>query len=104
MKKKLSLYEFTDWISKQEDVSNFFDLEPKKTEDKSNGLVGQTVYLKVSPKKLSERAEIQDGENEKKIFQEFKLQGGEVIEYSGKNLLIKTDSGTFLVPRFCVSD
>jgi len=101
--KKLSVHEFKNWISQQGDMVNFFSLDPQPKESVS-GLVGKTVYAKVSPKKLLERIEIQDGENEKRMIQEFRNCGGEVLAHTGKSLLIKIDSGTFLLPRFCVSE
>lgn len=104
MKKKLSVNDFTNWIA-QQDMSILNSAESKKAKmESATSLIGKTVFLKVSPKKLYEKAELQDGENDKKVFHEFKIQGGEVVEYVGKNLLIKTDSGSFLVPRFCVTE
>ena len=105
MKKKLSVNDFTNWIAQQKDMSILNSTESKKAKmESANSLVGKTVFLKVSSKKFYEKAELQDGENDKKVFHEFKQQGGEVIEYVGKNLLIKTDSGTFLLPRFCITE
>lgn len=101
--KKLSLHGFTNWMSQQENAIEF-TVEQKKKPTVEGELVGQTVFAKVSNKKLLERIEIQDGENERTMIQEFKHQGGEVIEYCGKNLLIKVESGTFLLPRFCVTE
>ncbi len=106
MKKNLSVNDFTNWISQQEEMANFFGLTPRKQENNmdTDSLVGKSVFLKVSSKKFHEKAELQDGENEKKVFTEFKMHGGEVVEYVGKNLLIKTDSGSLLLPRFCVTE
>lgn len=92
-----SLYEFKDWMSKQQDLSNFFGVD--RSEERHE-YVGEQAYAKVGKSKfLSKMASEDDPEN---IVDEFFEEGGTVVDVDGKTIMIEVSCGTFQIPRFCV--
>lgn len=98
-----SLYEFKDWMSKQEH-SSFFERTQK--EDEPHEYVGEQAFAKVSKEKLMKRASIDDDavEHLEDIVDEFMEDGGFVAEVHGKTLLVEvgTNTASLNLPRFCV--
>ena len=94
-----SIYEFRDWISKQ----NTDDLLKRpKTENKvEKNYCGREVHPRVSRKKLMSRVDSDDPLVED-LVDEFIESGGIISEVNGKTLSIETDSGYISLPRFCV--
>ena len=94
-----SIYEFKDWMSKQ-DHSNFFDLSKNK-EDKPHEYIGEQAFAKVSKKKLMKKA-VMDEDDLEEAVDEFIDDGGIVTEVNGKMLLIEVGTNSISLPRFCV--
>ena len=95
MSRHFSVQDFKEWISEQEDVSDFFEID--HTEDKFSG---KSVKSKVGKNKLLER--IEADKDHELLVEEFLKQGGTVIVVEDKRVQIETDSGEFYLPRFCV--
>ncbi len=95
----LSLDDFKDWLSKQQDMSQFFNLN-KTVEGPDDKFIGCAVTAKVSESKLLKRIETE--ENPELLVRELLEDGGTVLAIDGTKIQIEVDSGTFFVPRFCV--
>ena len=98
--KPMSLNEFKNWLSGQDELGSFNVNRFRFVEDESEKLVGKFCRSKVSEKKLLERVETD--EDAEGIIQEFLESGGSVLAVEGKKVQIEVESGTFTVPRFCV--
>lgn len=96
-----SLHEFKNWISQQDDLSNFFDLGARLEDDTPNAIIGSQVHAKVGRKKLLERIEEEDG-NPRTLVEDLVDGGGVILGISGKNVIVEVQSGRFQIPRFCV--
>lgn len=97
--KPLSINDFKNWLSEEQDLSQFFNIgmEP---EDPTQKYVGRAVKSKVGQSKLLERIVTDDDENA--LVEEFIEDGGTVLAMEGRNIQIEVESGEFSVPRFCV--
>jgi hypothetical protein len=104
MTKPLSLHDFKNWLSEQEDLTNFFNIgadREEQTSPKFQKYIGRQVESRVSLKKLLQRVETED--DPESVVNEFLQSGGVVSDVSGKNVIVETESGdVFSVPRFCV--
>lgn len=103
-KPSFSLQDFKNWLSQspqQKDLNEFFDLS-SRGENKTDEMVGKEVYAKVSPKKLLEKIEPEEGGDPESLVEDLVENGGMILALKGKNLLIEVDSGSFYMPRFCV--
>jgi hypothetical protein len=96
-----SLDDFKNWLSKEADLSEFFALSSRMGSKPGDELIGREVYAKVSPKKLLEKIKPEEGDPET-LVEELVENGGMILSLNGKDLLIEVDSGSFLMPRFCV--
>jgi len=85
-----SLDDFKKWMKDHGDFS------VEHFERKS--LEGTLVESKISSRKLAERMVIEKG-NLHEIAQDFKKNGGIIVEVNDRNFLVKVDSGTFYIPR-----
>lgn len=92
-----SLYEFKDWMSKQDTSSFGF----AKQSDEPHEYCGKETYPKVSKGKMMNRV-ISDDPMVEEYIDEFIEDGGTILEVNGKLLTIETFSGAFALPRFCV--
>lgn len=101
MKKKepsFSLYEFKEWISKQDEVKNFF--ENSNSEEILHEFVNKHAVPKVSKQKFEKKVETDD--NLECIIDDFYEEGGTILEVENEKLFIEVNSGMFCIPRFCV--
>ena len=96
-----SLNDFKHWLSKQSDLSEFFDLSNRTGARPGDELIGSEVSAKVSPRKLMEKIRVEDGDPET-LVEDLVENGGMILALDGKDLLIEVDSGSFYLPRFCV--
>ena len=97
-----SLHEFKNWLSKQSDMNEFFDLSSRTSGSRpGDEMIGCEVYAKVSMKKLMERCEPEGGDAEA-LIEDLVENGGMVLAVEGKNLLVEVETGSFYIPRFCV--
>ncbi len=96
-----SLYDFKDWMSKQ-DHSNFFDISKKQ--DETHEYIGEQAFAKVSKQKLMKKVVIDEDESLEDIIDEFLEDGGFVTEVDGKMLIIEVGANptSISLPRFCV--
>jgi len=97
-----SLYEFKDWMSKQEH-SNFF--ERKMKEEKNHEFIGEQAFAKVSKSRLMKRATVDEDTEDvlEDIIDEFMEDGGFVSDVDGKMLMIEVGTNFNInLPRFCV--
>jgi hypothetical protein len=69
--------------------------------DETEELVGKFVKARAPENKLLEKIEC-DSDDPLSIIEEFLRDGGTVLEVQGRKFLIEVDSGSFLLPRFCV--
>lgn len=102
-KPSFSLQDFKNWLSQtpqQEDLTEFFDLSARTDEGKPS-LVGKDVVAKVSPKKLLEKIEPEEGEA-RELVRDLIENGGAILEVKEKNVLVEVESGSFYIPRFCI--
>ena len=97
---KFNFNEFKDWFTKQGDVEEFFEID-KENDNPLSKFVGHDTTSKVSKNKLLETIESASGD-EVELIDEFYQDGGVITDVNGKNLCIKTNSGSFELPRFCV--
>lgn len=95
-----SLYEFKDWMSKQEDLSNFFGVT--EGEGEQHEYVGEQAYAKVSKAKFLKKIGPDSEGDLESVVDEFFEEGGTVTEVDGKTLMIEVSCGSFTIPRFCV--
>jgi hypothetical protein len=105
MKKPISLHDFKNWLSNQPDMTEFFNIgatQEDEPERKYQKYIGCEVVAKVSPQKLLEKIETEESDPES-LIEEFVADGGTVSDVEGKTVIINTDSGTFSLPRFCVT-
>jgi lysine/ornithine N-monooxygenase len=102
MTKPLSLYDFKNWLSEQGDISNFFSIDRRSEQEPHPYAkhIGKEVMPKVSERKIIQRIETE--EEVEVIVEEFMEEGGTIIDFVEKNVLVEVGSGTFLIPRFCV--
>ena len=100
-KPSFSLNEFKDWLSKQSDLSEFFDLSARTTDNKHDQMIGCEVYAKVSAKKLLERIRPEEGDATV-LVDDLLENGGMILGFEGKDLLVEVEAGSFYIPRFCV--
>lgn len=98
-KRPLSLKDFKDWLSEQNGMSEFFQIE-KDREDDNDKYVGKEVRSKVGESKLVEK--IESDYDPVQIVSEFLEKGGKVLSVDGRKITIEVDSGEFTLPRFCV--
>jgi hypothetical protein len=97
-----SLHDFKNWLSGQSDLNEFFDLSNRTAGSRpGDEMVGCEVYAKVSTKKLMEKIEPEEGDAET-LIEDLVENGGMVLSVDGKNLLVEVETGSFLIPRFCV--
>jgi len=101
-----SMNEFKDWLSKQEDMKKFFDLneeEEVRVAKPKNKFLGKEVVAKMSRNKLEETIEPQEADADiDQLLDELMETGGVITGINGRNLVIEVESGTFQMPRFCV--
>ena len=94
----LSISDFKNWLSEQQEMSEFFNIqEPENPYEK---YIGKEVRPKVSKGKLLEKMQTDD--DPETLVQEFVVDGGTVLAVEGKQMSIEVESGEFLLPRFCV--
>jgi len=98
-RRHLSVNDFKNWLSEQKDMSDFF--VGARPEDPNEKYIGKGVHSKVSSKKLLEKIETECTDAEQLVC-EFTTTGGSVLNVEPKRVLIKTESGEFYLPRFCV--
>lgn len=97
----MSLNEFKNWLSSQDDLGNVFNISRDKiVEEEGEQYVGKKCRSKVSEQKLLDR--IETDEDAEGLVREFLEEGGIVLGVEGKKFQIEVDSGTFALPRFCV--
>ena len=99
MTKQRSINDFKNWLSEQNGMSEFFNIN-KNLEDSNEKYIGQPVRAKVSEGKLLERAKT--NQDVVQIVQEFVEDGGVVLSVEGKKVNIQVESGELALPRFCV--
>lgn len=98
MDNKLYVSDFKNWLSEQQEISEFFNIkEPENPLDK---YIGKDVRTKVSESKLLQK--IQTDDDPYAMVQEFVADGGKVLSVEGKRMNIEVESGEFSIPRFCV--
>lgn len=97
--KYLSVGDFKNWLSEQNDVSEFFC--GQIPEDPSTKYVGKSARSKVSRKKLLEKIETESDSADQLVY-EFSAEGGKVIAVEPRTVQIQVESGEFTIPRFCV--
>jgi len=96
-----SLYDFKDWMSKQ-DHSSFFDIS-KRTDTGTHVYVGEQAFAKVSMQKLMKKVVVLEDDDLEGTIDEFIDEGGLVTEVDGKMLSIEVGRDTQIsLPRFCV--
>jgi hypothetical protein len=99
--KPMSLNEFKNWLSGQEDLGSCFNISREKiVEDENDKFIGKQCRSKVSEQKLLDR--IETDEDAEGLIREFLEEGGIVAGIEGKKIQIETESGVFTLPRFCV--
>ena len=99
-KRQFCINEFKDWLSKQKDLSEFFNITEEEVKTKYD-FVDKEVSSKVGMKKLLERINPKEGDAE--VLVEDLIENGGVIRGAkGKDLLIEVSSGSFYIPRFCI--
>ena len=98
--KYLSVNGFRNWLSTQKDISDFFNIGLDR-HDENEELVGKFVKARASTKKLLEKIEC-DADDPEILVEEFVHNGGTILEVQDKSLLIEVESGSFLLPKFCV--
>ena len=95
-----SLYEFKDWMSKQ-DHSNFFDISKRVNE--THEYVGEQVFAKVSKRKLMKKVVAPEEDDLGYVIDDFLEEGGIITEVNGKMLSIEVGRDSQIsLPRFCV--
>lgn len=97
--KRLSLHDFKKWFAEQQDMKDFFNIGMGNT-DPYEEFIGKEVRSKVSEAKLLERIETED--DPEMLIADFLENGGSVLSIEGKKMQVEVESGTFLIPRFCV--
>ena len=105
MKKPISLHDFKNWLSNQPDMNEFFNIgamSEDEPERKYQKYIGCDVVAKVSSRKLIEKIET-EGSDPEALIEEFVADGGVVSDVEGKNVIIEVESGSFSLPRFCVT-
>ena len=98
-KRYLSVGDFKNWLSEQNDASEFF--RGQIPTDPNEKYVGMSVRAKVSRKKLLEKIETEDDAAEQLVY-EFTTEGGLILSVEPKSVQIQVESGEFCIPRFCV--
>lgn len=101
--KKLSLHDFKNWLSDQDNdgcMKEFFNIDPIDAENPYAKYIGCEVKSKVSEGKLYDKVET-DG-NQDELIYEFIQNGGTIVETDGKMLTVETEVGQLTLPRFCV--
>jgi hypothetical protein len=83
-----SLENFKKWMSQQKSLD-----KPIR-----NGLIGLKVESKIAAKRIAKHVISCDGDL-KEICEDFKKNGGLILETEDVNFLIEVDSGTFKVHR-----
>ena len=63
--------------------------------------LGLSVDSNVSPKRLTPKICVREG-NLEELVEDFFKKGGKVVEIDGKHLVIEVNSGSFSVPQCCV--
>ncbi len=101
MKKEpsFSLNEFKDWMSKQDNKKDSFEIN-HESEEILHEFVGKYAFPKVSKEKFMKKIETDD--NLECIIDDFYEEGGMISEVEDKMLFIEVNSGMFQIPRFCV--
>lgn len=94
--KPRSISDFKDWLSEQQGMSDFFNIQM----DANEKYIGNPVKPKVSAEKLLEKIECDN--DAEQLVEEFKLEGGTVLAIEDKKVHVEVDSGDFVIPRFCV--
>ncbi len=97
-KRYLSVGDFKNWLSEQNDASEFF--RGQVPTDPNEKYVGASVRSKVSRKKLLEKVETEN--DAEQLICEFMNEGGSVLSVEPKKVQVKVGSGEFCIPRFCV--
>lgn len=95
-----NLNDFKNWLSHEEKLSDFFDISNRG--EKVDEAVGKEVEARVSSKKLIDKMEVEEGEPED-LIDDLIENGGLVISSKLKSYLIEVESGSFHIPKFCVS-
>lgn len=91
----LSLDDFKKWMQDKQDI------EPLQKPKRYKDILGTRVESKVPSKKLVENI-TSDNEDLCSLAVDFKNDGGIILDVDGKNFLIETCSGQFLIPRHFV--
>ena len=86
MSKDFSLDNFKKWMETQCNDSDI------------NNIEGQEVYAKISKRKLMEKIDVEDGDDEE-VSNDFLKNGGTVVESDGRLLLIQVESGNFYLEQ-----
>jgi hypothetical protein len=90
---ELSLEHFKRWMESQ---PHFQSID--KPSDK---LLGTIVESKVSMKKFASKLTMESGDVNK-VLEEFQSNGGKISNIEGKNFLIETENGSFIIHKYYV--
>lgn len=91
--RNFNLDDFKKWIDEQEES----DSSLRKNEYSEGDIVKSTIPFK----KLVNRINEESG-NRKSICKEFYMNGGTVVSFDSKNLIIEVDSGSFAINKLYV--
>ena len=95
-----SLYEFKDWMSKQDDLCNFFEVDKTDLEESQHEFIGLQAFAKVGKNKFLKKIVVDTNADD--LVEEFFDEGGIITEVTDGNVTIEVSSGTFVIPRFCL--
>jgi hypothetical protein len=88
---ELSLDSFRKWMAAQKGPE-------KKDKDRVSGLIGLEVESKIPAKRLAKKINTYNGDL-RDISLDFEENGGTIREIDGREFLIETSSGTFIIQR-----
>ncbi len=101
MDTRASFSDFKKWISQNDNLAEFFNIDREEKQGETESYAGVEVIAKVSRKKLLQRIETDDDPEE--VVEHFLECGGMINAVDGKMFVIETDEATFRIPRFCVT-
>lgn len=85
-----SVDDFKKWIEKDHKVT------PK------DEAIGGLVESVVSNKRLAAKMVVEDGDQEE-LIEDFRKNGGKIIDVQAKGFLIEVNAGSFFIPKFYVA-
>lgn len=98
-RKPISVENFAKFLSEQKDLKDFFNLHHTEV-DPNDKFLGKPAKPKVSLKHIAE--EIGADQSQISLLEDFFISGGTVKKIEGKNVTLETESGTVVVPRYCI--